>query len=305
MRVRQDVVTHILPTVTSSDLQRKGRNPARLHADDWALRHNKHFIRAPVPIKRHCRHTVRFPALFDRILATIDGLTGPHVRIYVQQFKTNYVDRYQICDRLVISCHIRTRGKSKLYDNKGACLWDEWFRYERNTLCFDLDVHGLVSLFFLCCCCMCRRIDETEILCGLIGETGLGDDLDGESWTLFAPTNDAFENLPEGYIDSLMNNTEGLTGLLLFHAVAGERLNVTQLVCDSLIEMANGQLSTTVCEQPERIYQAGAFNSPSELPEIIVADIEACNGMVHVIRYAQLSSNSWCHTTRCMVWRLP
>lgn len=117
----------------------------------------------------------------------------------------------------------------------------------------------------------------------MMDSTGLTDDLAGERWTLFAPTNDAFENLPEGAIESLMNTTEAMIDLLLFHTIAGVVVKASDLVCGEFQEMANGELTTTVCEAGS-VYQAGAGNPLTELPQLIVTDIAACNGIVHVIR---------------------
>jgi transforming growth factor-beta-induced protein len=132
-------------------------------------------------------------------------------------------------------------------------------------------------------CALLWSKNDPEILCEMIISTGLGDDLDGELWTLFAPTNDAFENLPEGAIETLMNTTDAITDILLFHTIAGLSLNASDLVCGDFQDMANGELTTTVCESGS-VYQAGAGNSQTELPEIIVTGIPACNGIVHVIR---------------------
>jgi transforming growth factor-beta-induced protein len=129
-----------------------------------------------------------------------------------------------------------------------------------------------------------RRCDVAETLCEILARTGLEDDLDGEIWTVFAPTNDAFDSLPDGVLDSLLNNTDALTDLLLFHTIAGEALNLTQFECGEMTDMANEESSTTVCE-PGRIFQTGAGNSPSEMPVITGPDIQACNGIVHMVRY--------------------
>ena len=130
------------------------------------------------------------------------------------------------------------------------------------------------SFLFLFC--------STEILCEVIDSSGLGDDLDTDEWTVFAPTNEAFEALPDGVVMALMNDTAALTDLLLYHAVPGVAINSTDLVCDDMVEMANGDLTQTVCEN-NTVFLVGDGNLESNYPEIIVADIEACNGMVHVI----------------------
>jgi hypothetical protein len=82
-----------------------------------------------------------------------------------------------------------------------------------------------------------------EILCDALMDTGLIDDLETDIWTVFAPTNDAFEELGSNTLDTLSNDTAVLTDLLLFHTVAGTALKSDDLPCvagENLITMANG-----------------------------------------------------------------
>jgi uncharacterized surface protein with fasciclin (FAS1) repeats len=74
-----------------------------------------------------------------------------------------------------------------------------------------------------------------EILCEVIDSSGLADDLDNEEWTVFAPTNEAFEALPDGAVMMLMNDTAAMTDLLLYHAIPGAIVNSTDLVCDDMV----------------------------------------------------------------------
>jgi hypothetical protein len=46
--------------------------------------------------------------------------------------------------------------------------------------------------------------------------------------------------------------------------------------------MTNGEDSRTVCKG-DAIYQKGGGNTDDALPQIISADIVACNGVVHVV----------------------
>lgn len=104
--------------------------------------------------------------------------------------------------------------------------------------------------------------------------------LDGNDvFTVFAPTNEAFEKFPED-LDSI--NAETLTDILLFHAVAGKEVYRKDLVCQGLLEMANGVDSRTVCDGPER-YQKGAGNPEGRVPYLIESDIPACNGIIHKV----------------------
>lgn len=126
---------------------------------------------------------------------------------------------------------------------------------------------------------------HADILCEALEQTGLIDDLSGDFWSVFAPTNEAFESLPEGVLSALVMDLPALTDLLLFHAAPGVGLNVTTLNCDDELEMANGDSSTTLCIDNGLggiKAQVGEGNNVETLP-LISASVEACNGYVNVI----------------------
>mmetsp|Transcript_108148 Transcript_108148/g.220829 ORF Transcript_108148/g.220829 Transcript_108148/m.220829 type:complete len:253 (-) Transcript_108148:146-904(-) len=149
---------------------------------------------------------------------------------------------------------------------------------------------------------------ETETLCEAIQLAGLQDDLDTELWTLFAPTDSAFDDLSDAALESLlggptMDDTRGLVELLAFHVVPGEGMNSTELTCDARTFMANEEFSVTICED-DRIFQAGVGNPTTNYPEITEANIEACNGVIHLIEYVCIRACflSWpYHNTQCFL----
>ena len=122
-----------------------------------------------------------------------------------------------------------------------------------------------------------------------MGAADLADTLDDkdEHFTVFAPNDDAFGNLPDGTVEALLDDIHALTNILLFHVVAGHVLEADDLHCTDKIEMANGDDSRTVCKGHD-IFQKGAGNSRSKMPEIIATDIEACNGIIHVVSEVML-----------------
>jgi uncharacterized surface protein with fasciclin (FAS1) repeats len=79
-----------------------------------------------------------------------------------------------------------------------------------------------------------------------------------------------------------MNDTAALTDLLLYHTIPGVIVESSDLICDDLIEMSNGDFAQTSCDNTT-IYIAGMGNPETGYPEVIAADIEACNGVIHVI----------------------
>jgi len=92
-------------------------------------------------------------------------------------------------------------------------------------------------------------------------------------FTVFAPTDAAFEALPAGTLDALLADVPTLRDILTYHVVGGETTSD---------ELNNGDLFTTVNGSQVRISVTaeGIFINDAR---ITVADIEADNGVVHVI----------------------
>ena len=128
--------------------------------------------------------------------------------------------------------------------------------------------------------------DEFTHLCAAMKTTGLDDffnDIDG-NYTVFAPNDNAFENLGEVALAYLMDpaNTNILTNILSFHTVSDQVIYSQDLNCMETLEMSNGWDSRTVCRR-QALFQKGKGNSMFEKPEIIEVDIESCNGVIHVV----------------------
>ncbi len=104
---------------------------------------------------------------------------------------------------------------------------------------------------------------------------GLVETLSGEGpFTVFAPTDAAFAALPEGTVETLLEDPTGdLTDILLYHAVGAKALS-TDLSPDQSITTVNGADVTVT------INDEGVFINEAK---VTVADLEADNGVVHVI----------------------
>lgn len=106
---------------------------------------------------------------------------------------------------------------------------------------------------------------------------GLVETLKGEGpFTVFAPTDAAFAALPEGTLDTLLQDPEGvLKDILLYHVAAQEILAVDLLnAIGTSVEMANGQMADiTVNESRVLLHTAG----------FVATDIATANGIIHVI----------------------
>jgi uncharacterized surface protein with fasciclin (FAS1) repeats len=103
----------------------------------------------------------------------------------------------------------------------------------------------------------------------------LADDLSGPGpFTVFAPTDAAFAALPSGTIETLLTDPTGtLAQILLYHVVAGQALSST---------LSDGQTITTLLGEDITV-TIGMNGVMINNATVVVADITATNGVVHVI----------------------
>lgn len=110
----------------------------------------------------------------------------------------------------------------------------------------------------------------------VVAKADLGATLSGLGpYTVFAPTNAAFEQLPAGQLDSLFKpeNRQELVALVNYHVIKG-RKKVADIGKWPTANMANGQTATVTLENG-RIMIGGA--------QVIDADIATSNGLMHGI----------------------
>jgi uncharacterized surface protein with fasciclin (FAS1) repeats len=107
-----------------------------------------------------------------------------------------------------------------------------------------------------------------------INAAELNETLDGEgTFTLFAPTDEAFEALPEGTVAGLLEDIPALTEILLHHVVAGTAMS-SELIDGDIIETLNGTDITVTVDGMTYMIDMATVTQPN---------IEASNGVVHVI----------------------
>lgn len=111
-------------------------------------------------------------------------------------------------------------------------------------------------------------LEDLVVLAGLDSLLTFGGD-----WTVFAPTDGAVASLPSFIVDALLADAELLTDVLTYHVAAGA-VTSDMLSNDMVIEMANGQ-SATITFSNGSIFIENA--------QVIIADLIAENGVVHVI----------------------
>jgi uncharacterized surface protein with fasciclin (FAS1) repeats len=103
--------------------------------------------------------------------------------------------------------------------------------------------------------------------------------------TMFVPTNDALETLPEGMFLHMLDDMDYTVEILLYHTVQGVILFRDDLPCgiDHELEMGNGATSTTLCFVDTPLYQVGPGNTDDAVPAFLSTDFTMCNGVVHKI----------------------
>ncbi|MEM7125753.1 MAG: fasciclin domain-containing protein [Chloroflexota bacterium] len=125
--------------------------------------------------------------------------------------------------------------------------------------------------------------EEFSTLVTAINAAGLVDTLQSDGpFTVFAPTNDAFAALPEGTLDALLADQEGLINVLLYHVVAGTLLSP---------EITNG-LSITTTQGETVFLTANEDGLAVNNTNIIIPDVAASNGVIHAIDAVLLPSGT-------------
>lgn len=114
-----------------------------------------------------------------------------------------------------------------------------------------------------------------ETLLAAATAAGLVDTLKSDGpFTVFAPTDEAFAALPEGTVEELLKpeNADQLTAILTYHVVAGKVMS-TDLTDD--MEATTVQGTTVMIDLDSGVMVDDA--------NVVTADVEASNGVIHVI----------------------
>lgn len=112
-----------------------------------------------------------------------------------------------------------------------------------------------------------------KTLVAAVKAAGLGDTLSGPGpFTVFAPTDEAFAELPAGTVEGLLEDIPKLTQILTFHVVPG-KLMAADVVKLTSAKTVQGQNVTINAKNGVKINDA----------MVITPNIEADNGVIHVI----------------------
>lgn len=93
-------------------------------------------------------------------------------------------------------------------------------------------------------------------------------------YTVFAPTNEAFEALPEGALDELLSDPEALTNVLTYHVLDGVYPYNSIVDMSSAVTLSGDSLEIAV--SPVGAVTVNKAN-------VLTTDIMATNGVIHVI----------------------
>lgn len=112
---------------------------------------------------------------------------------------------------------------------------------------------------------------DFSTLVAAVKAAGLVDALGDGPLTVFAPTNAAFDALPEGTVEALLGDIPKLTEILTYHVVSGNAHSST---------LAAGSVETLNGATVEISTDGGVMVNDAN---VVAADILASNGIIHVI----------------------
>ncbi|WP_333912544.1 fasciclin domain-containing protein [Vibrio coralliirubri] len=113
-------------------------------------------------------------------------------------------------------------------------------------------------------------------LVAAVKAAGLVETLKGDGpFTVFAPTDEAFAALPEGTVDMLLKpeNKDKLIAVLTYHVVPGKIMASEVMKLDSAVTVQGEAVMVGMDHGSVIINKA----------EVVMADVEASNGVIHVI----------------------
>lgn len=116
---------------------------------------------------------------------------------------------------------------------------------------------------------------DFSTLVAAVKAAGLVDTLNGTGpFTIFAPTNAAFEKLPKGTVEDLLKpeNKAKLTAILTYHVVAGKVL-AADVKTGMVKTVQGGELDVKVVDGGVTVNGA----------KVLKTDILGSNGVIHVI----------------------
>lgn len=117
---------------------------------------------------------------------------------------------------------------------------------------------------------------DFSTLVSLVKAAGLVETLSSTGpFTVFAPTNAAFSKVPKAILDKLGKNPEALKKVLTYHVVAGK------VMAADVLKLKDGTKVKSV--EGAEIRVGNKHGVTVDKAKVIKTDIEASNGVIHVI----------------------
>lgn len=122
--------------------------------------------------------------------------------------------------------------------------------------------------------------EQFSTLVAALTEADLVSTLDNPdaTFTVFAPTNDAFDMIDEGTLAALLEDTDALSAVLLQHVVAdveADSVTAFSLNGTSIETVSGASVPILINEETDSLTVGGA--------KVVVSNIQANNGIIHVI----------------------
>lgn len=92
-------------------------------------------------------------------------------------------------------------------------------------------------------------------------------------FTVFAPSDDAFSKLPSGAVEALLEDVITLRKILEYHVVSGKVMAADVVNLSTATTIEGEDLSIAASDGSVKINDA----------QVVMADVEADNGVIHVI----------------------
>ena len=122
-------------------------------------------------------------------------------------------------------------------------------------------------------------------LVAAVKAAGLVETLSGPGpFTVFAPTDAAFAKLPAGTVEALLADKDKLSSILTYHVVSGK-------VYAADIIKSNGATPKTVNGLPLDVTVSGGKVYVNGV-NVVTADVQASNGVIHIIDAVLLPQNA-------------
>ena len=115
---------------------------------------------------------------------------------------------------------------------------------------------------------------QCTVFMAALREVGLGETLRGRGpFTLFAPTDEAFDRIPKAKLDALLKDRDQLRSVIFYHVAAG-RFSSQEVLAKRTVKTFEGRLLRAAMKGKRIGVENGIIVKP---------DLLAPNGIVHII----------------------